>query len=218
MADRTRILFFFLLAWLAVIMLRMAYLGSGMSGRYRIASETVAGRTYLLPALRGSIYDAENRKLAWSEKHYDLVIQGTITSEEADELRSILGKRDVPDDMAIGFVIASLNSDELMSVEKLVRSTPGLHINSRLERVYINIPEIREKIGSVNPESGRGVSGWEKEYDAVLAGKNGSFYVVRDRKGRWLKDTGTIKVMPMPGRDVHVPFCVNGMNSAEISK
>lgn len=190
--------------WFAVIALRMGYLASGMSRKHRISSEMVSGRTYLLPALRGTIFDSDGKKLAWSEKHYDLIFLGTITDNEREELQEILAPRTISESPEIGDVVPSLAPAELMALENLLKNTPSLHIKSRLERVTVNDPAVKEKLGTL--ANGKGISGWEKEYDSILSGKDGSFYVSCDRQGRWLKNTGTIKNMPIPGRDVRVPF------------
>ena len=206
MEKRTRVVFFFFLAWFAIITLRLGYLASGMSGKYRISSEMVSGRSYPLPALRGTIFSSDNRKLAWSEKHYDLVLVSTITQNERESLQNILRSRSISLHPEIGYTIESLSFDELAALEKTVRNTPALHIKSRMLRVAVNDAVIQEKIGRIDPASGKALSGWELEYDAVLRGTDGSFHVTRDRKGRWLPNTGSIKVMPLPGRNVHVPL------------
>jgi cell division protein FtsI/penicillin-binding protein 2 len=213
MAGRTRVVFYLVAAWFAVIVLRMGYLASGVSQKHRIASETVSGMTYPLPALRGTIYDSNNTKLVWSEKHYDLVAVGSITVDEAEELRHILKERDIKEFPEHDTIAVSLSADELMALEKMLKTTPSLHVKSRIERVVVNDNAVREMAGSVDKETGRGVSGWEKEYDTILQGANGSFYVKRDRKGRWIPGTGNIKTMPIPGRDVHVPYSLNAQGA-----
>ena len=75
-----RKLFILFTVWLAVILLRMVWLAGDFSSWRRVETETIAGRTGTLPALRGSILDERGSRLAWSEKYYDLIFSGTLYS------------------------------------------------------------------------------------------------------------------------------------------
>lgn len=197
-----RKLFFFFLAWLAVILLRMAWLAGDFSHWRRIETQTIAGRTGKLPALRGTVFDAAGNKLAWSEKYFDLVISGTLYDEELDQLKSLLSKRMLPDTLPADFTIYKLDPDEVIALDVALKKIPALQIKSRVERICINRSDVKAKLGETDPRSGRGISGWEKEFDRQLAGTDGEFRVLLDRNGSWIDSTWEIKTMPVRGHDV----------------
>ena len=197
-----RKLFIFFIVWLAVILLRMAWLAGDFSNWRRIETQTVAGRTGKLPALRGTIYDSGGNKLAWSEKYYDLVISGTLYDEEIDYLKSLLPKRVFPAVLPLDHTIYKLDPDEVISLESALKKFPALQIKSRVERICVRSRSMPDKIGTVDPQSGRGISGWEKEFDRQLSGTDGEFRVLLDRNGSWIDSSWEIKTMPVRGRDV----------------
>lgn len=205
MTGRTKILFIFLSVWFLAITFRLGYLASGFSRRFRISSETISGRVYRLPAMRGNIIDGSGRILVWSEKHYDLTFQGTLSYDELETLRKLLPERRISFEMTMDSVIDSLTSDELAALEKLLRNTPALHVVTRLERRCVQEQEVLKLAGKLN-SAGKGVSGWEKEFDSILSGRDGSFRVTRDSRGRWIRSSGEIVNMPIPGRDVKVKY------------
>ena len=103
--SRTRVLFLILAAWFCLILLRLGFLASKMADNHRISSETVAGRSYPLPALRGSILDSSGKPLVWSEKHYDLEISGTLDTDETGELEKHLPRRDISKPVNVGDIL-----------------------------------------------------------------------------------------------------------------
>lgn len=204
--SRAKILFIFLTAWFAVILVRLGYLASGFAENHRISSATVSQRTYILPALRGKILDLSGTPLVWSEKHYDLEISGTLDDEEQEILKNKLSERNLTSTLSIGDEILSLTPKELTSLEKMVRNTPALHIKTRVVRVCSDHEEVRKLAGKLDPATGKGISGWEQEFDTLLSGRNGKFRITRNGSGRWLKNTGEIEALPIPGQNVKVPF------------
>ena len=208
MSVRSRLIIIFLTCWFAIIIVRMAYLASGFSSRFRIESEAVSGKLYKIQAHRGAIYDAKNRKLVWSEKFYRLTVSGTLDENETEQLKNLLSERELPQTIPLDHQIDHLTAKELLDVEKLVKNTPALHLSSVNVRRRIDAPGINKLAGTVSEKDGSGVSGWEKQYDNILRGTDGELRVTRDRMGRWLKGSGEIKKMPVPGRDVKLdmPF------------
>ena len=204
--SRTRVLFLILAAWFCLILLRLGFLASKMADNHRISSETVAGRSYPLPALRGSILDSSGKPLVWSEKHYDLEISGTLDADEFEKLRALLPERNISDSINIGDVFFSLTLRELAALEKMLKHTPALHVKTRVERVCIDHPEVRKLAGKIDSATQRGVSGWENEFDTLLRGKDGKLRVNRDSSGRWVKNSSEIEILPIPGQNVRVNF------------
>lgn len=204
--SRTSVLFAILTAWFCLILLRLGFLASKMADNHRISSETVAGRSYPLPALRGSILDSSGKPLVWSEKHYDLEISGTLDTDETGELEKHLPRRDISKPVNVGDIFPSLTVRELTSLEKMLRNTPALHIKTRVERVCIDHPEVRKLAGKIDSATQSGVSGWEKEFDTLLRGKDGRLRVNCDSSGRWVKNSSEIEMLPIPGQNVRVNF------------
>ena len=208
--SRTAVLFTLLSVWFIVILLRLGCLASGMADTYRISSETVSGRSYPIKALRGSILSADGKVLVKSEKHYDLEIAGTLDEDEFELLQEKLPARNIPATISVGDEINSLTPQELIALEKMLRTSPALHVKVRIERVVIDSEEIRRLAGKTDPKTGHGVSGWEKEFDPLLRGRDGKLRVTRDSHGRWLKNTGEIETLPLPGQDIKVPYTLDG--------
>lgn len=169
---------------------------------------------YHLP--RGRLLSSDGTPLAWSEKYFDLYWQGdTPPSPELDaELRSILGgdlSREIAADGS-RLLRRDLSPVQLESLDKCVSRNPSLAIHSRLERVAVNLAGIRPKLGEVALENGRqiGVSGLEKEYDAILAGKPGRYEVMLDRYRNWIESTLVLTTPAEAGHDVKLDLKIGG--------
>ena len=98
----------------------------------------------------------------------------------------------------------------MLALDRAVKRMPSLQIRSRVERVRVNGTGLKELIGELDPATGRGISGWEKEFDKQLAGSDGSFRVLLDRNGRWIENTWEIREMPRRGNDVQVDTVSGG--------
>ena len=203
-----RKLFFIFLVWMVVILLRMVWLAGDFSNWRRIEIEATASRTGVLPALRGTIFDGNGRKLAWSEKYYDLHFTGRVFPEEIDTLKTLLPLRTIPENIPNDFVITKLAPDEMLALDRIVKKIPALQITSRVERVRVDDAKAREQLGEIDPATGKPLSGWEKEFDRELSGNNGTFRVLLDRKGNWIDGTWEIREMPEKGRDIRVNWCL----------
>ena len=193
---------------MVIILLRMVWLAGDFSNWRRIETEATASRTGVLPALRGTIFDGSGRKLAWSEKYYDLHFTGRVFPEEIDTLKTLLPLRTIPENIPDGFVIAELAPQEMLALDRAVKKIPALQITSRVERIRIDDVKARELLGNLDSETGKPLSGWEKEFDSELSGTNGTFRVLLDRKGSWIDGTWEIKETPEKGRDVRVKWCL----------
>ena len=182
----------------------MAWLAGDFSDWRRIETETIASRTGVLPALRGTIFDSGGNKLAWSEKYYDLVVSGTLDTDELEQLKTLLPKRNISDKLPADCTIYKLEPGEVISLEGAIKKIPALQITSRTERIRAKRSGVTDQLGVTDPASGRGVSGWEKKFDEQLAGTDGEFRVLLDRQGNWINSTWEIKTMPVRGRDVFI--------------
>ncbi len=162
---------------------------------------------------RARLLDAKRTPLAWSERYFDLVWQ-EAAAPSSRFLRHIAGKLHMalePEKAMNGkswILRRDLTPEELLTVAAVLRQHPALAVRSRLERIAVNIPEVREKLGETRDINGclTGISGWEKEYDAVLRGTSGKYEVMLDRRRRWIDSTWQLTTPAVPGKDVVLPY------------
>ena len=169
---------------------------------------------------RARLLDEEGTPLAWSERYFDLVWKEAVAPDARtlDRVARQFPLKDDPEASVDGkswILRRDLTPDELLAVAPVLHEHPALAIRSRLERIAVNIPELREKIGWTELRKGelRGVSGWEAEYDAELRGTPGKYEVMLDRHWRWIDRTWKEIAPPVPGKDVKVPFKLAGSDS-----
>ena len=198
----------FFSAFLLLALGRAWYIAVPGRGKYIAVGEEMARRDVTIPASRGSILDADGVALAWSEHFYDLVSiapkRVPLTGNEVAALKKVL-----PDMEANGKTLKrNLTPGEVMGLEELIRSGVRVRIVVRNERIVIDSPEIRRRVGQVRAEAGgiRGISGWEKEFDGELAGSPGRMNVMLDRNRNWIHSSVKV-VKPMAGgKDVRLKY------------
>lgn len=192
-------------AWMLQALGRAWYIAVPGRGKYLAVGERMARRTVTLPAVRGRILDADGVVLAWSEHFYDLESTVPGPGFDGEELAAL--KRLIPDLALNGKSLRrNLTPCEVMSLEELIRAGVRVKIVGRTERIVIDSPEIRRRVGVVRTVGGvmRGTSGWEEEFDRELAGSPGRLSVMLDREHNWIRSS--VKVLkPMTGgRDVRL--------------
>ena len=213
--SRTRILCIFFTIWFLAAALRAWFIaGPGRDG-FIAAGEQAARRTFYIPARRGRILDANGVRLVWSERFYDLV--STCPNGDAlsgDEIRML--KTAAPEIAATGGVLfRGLDPGGLERLEEPLRSGVRARIVVRDERIVVDSPAIRLLAGKVVSHDGgwSGASGWEKEYDAQLAGTPGKFTVMLDRHRNWIASTVKMMELPEAGRDVRIAFSLRELEA-----
>ena len=191
--------------WLAVALIRAWYIVVPAGSGYIAAAERMARREVTIPAPRGRIMDADGVALAWNEHFYDLVPiapQRTLSHEELAALKKILPGLDTDGE----YLRRNLTPGEVVNLEELIRSGARIRIVARHERIVIDSPEVRRRVGNVRMERGviRGASGWEKEFDRELAGSSGRMSVMFDRNGNWIRSSVRILKPMREGVNVKV--------------
>ncbi len=197
----------FALAAFAVLFHYTIIRGSELKGE----SEKIAWREGVLPAARGRILDADGVVLAWTEMHTDLMLH--ILPEDPARRKDFLEmlKRDfdfVPEEtLAMQCVVYDVPMDEqtLKKYHAVTEKWGELVLRTRHERKRVDYPALADVIGSCAENADGvpcGMNGFEKKYDAALAGSAGKFRVMLDRRKKWFP--GTLKMMrsPEPGKDV----------------
>ena len=160
---------------------------------------------------RARLLDADHVPLAWSERYFDLIWQEP-TAPPTGTLRKLAAELALPMELEADgqnwILHRDLTPEELLKTAPVLQKHPALLVRSRLERIAVNIPEVREKIGMTELRQGalQGISGWELQYDAQLRGTPGRYEVMLDRRRRWIDSTWNLITPAIPGRDVRVPF------------
>ena len=191
--------------WLLPALGRAWYVAVPGRGKYIAFGENMARRTVTIPAVRGRILDADGVALAWSEHFYDLESTAPGGRLGDDELAAL--KKVIPNMSSKGKKLRrNLTPGEVMSLEELIRSGVRVKISVRNERIVIDSPEIRRRVGAVRMENGvmRGVSGWEKEFDRELAGSSGRMSVMLDSEHNWIRSSVKVLKPMVKGGDVRL--------------
>ena len=179
----------------------------------RKKSEKISWRTGVIPVLRGRILDKTGLPLAWTEAERDAVLEavpGTIRVREAlfREIGEIIPPPEPGGDTGPlpRVMIRNLTPGQMEKWAKLVRRYPAfVSIRTRILRKRVEYVSVRNTLGEcAADENGvqTGISGLEKEYEPILAGRPGRFRVMLDRQGRWMADSLRIEDGGEPGKDV----------------
>lgn len=208
MDSRHRVFFTGLIVAAAVIVLRMLFLAASGGSAYRAESSNIAEEKGRLPAIRGRIFDKNNSLLAWSERSYDLILKVRGTPEEEKHLQRLLKKNfnfTLPGkETTLPIIIKyALTGDELEKADDLAEKYPSLAVELRWER---RCSATDPRLGEVRQTGGteEGISGWEKEFNDRLRGREGTFSVMCDRRGRWMNSTFRIITPPQSGEDIYL--------------
>ena len=83
----------------------------------------------------------------------------------------------------------------------------GVRLEGYVEREYGAVSaSLRRRLGEIRWEGGRsvGISGLEREHDALLAGQPGLYRVLVDKRGQWVPETWQVLQPMRAGYDVHL--------------
>ncbi|MBT1248244.1 MULTISPECIES: penicillin-binding transpeptidase domain-containing protein [unclassified Thermosipho (in: thermotogales)] len=164
------------------------------SKNHRAFLNSLLTQTILTKGLRGTIYDRNGIKLAWSEKIPFLIYSKNM---EMDKLKNILTEKQLSELISSGKV--KLENHQIYGIEKL-----GYYIQYKEIRRYL--PEVLHIIGYLN-SNGKGSFGLEKTYNNILDGKLGSELVFSTPSGK-IKQR-IIQRIPENGQDLHTTIDFN---------
>lgn len=187
----------------------------------REKSEKISWRTGVIPVLRGRILDKSGLPLVWTEMEKDAVLDALPRSPRLKKaiLQAIEeifpGNTDKDPALLPRVLFRNLTPEQMEKWADLVRRYPSfVSIRTRILRKRVEYLAVRNTVGECDvDENGiqTGVSGLEKEYDPVLAGRPGRFRVMLDRNGRWMSDSLRIEDAGEPGRDVTLETLLRDM-------
>lgn len=201
--------------------------------KYDLQSKTNRLRELPLPAPRGVIFDRHNKViadnvigysvsvLAMKEDTLRAVLQrltGTISITPAQIEQSVRRFRRAPTRPTV--IIPDASFDVVSVLEEHRSLFPGLIIQSAPRRFYPDGPAVASFVGYVGEVSEAelaqssfadykagqqvGKQGLEKQYEALLRGKEGSQFVEVDARGRIVRTSGAQQdQIPEAGPDLH---------------
>ncbi len=206
--NRNRIILTVFIIWAFVITFRLFYYTSYSREHYLEEGNRNAWRNGTIPAARGRILDKDGLPLAWTRRYHDLVIEvyPDLCRTNSVLVREINGKMHglIPDEKKEKYVKKGLSPSEISLLRGYMEKYRGVKITPRLERIYVDYPEVRRILGKVDVYNGRycGLDGVEQEYDSELNGTDGMYVVMLDRYRNWIPGTWKSKTEMLPGKDV----------------
>ena len=194
----------------AIIAARAVYLGSWAREHYLKTSEKMSVRNISIPAHRGSIFDKTGRKLIWTRHRFELWCTLPAGKKFSGKHKAGLEKN-FPErnfanlsDWSVPLCL-DLTTEDIGKLEPLIRTGYPLKIRTVRQRRMINNSFVEKRAGDLR--NGKGISGWEKEYDSVLAGRNGMCRVVVDGRQNWIP--GSIELLEVPRHGKNVTLSID---------
>ena len=210
--KRQYVILVFFSVWALALCGMLFYYTIARGEELRAESRLLAWREGLMDAVRGSIFASDGTLLAWTELHYDLVLDPhklKYDSRALSAVEKMFGGRMNRIERGVEYpfvLVRALRIAELKTVnDVLLPRYPELSIRPRFARMRVDYAEVRELIGECGTTHENlmcGVSGLEKKYDSVLSGVPCRYKVMLDAKGRWFG--GTLKILSSgsAGKDV----------------
>ena len=211
--KRSKILLYFFAIWMTLIILCFLYFSVGNNKKYIEFRNKIAYKEQTTLSARGSILDKNRIPIAWSERKYDLYFK---TSNKKDNIvKKVFNIIDIlPKNAGSNLIKKNLLPSEIQNLKPLMQQSNFILIKPRLERKYVDLPNVRKLIGEVQRINNLtiGISGLEKEYDNILRGVNAKSVIMFDRSGKML--TKSMKVIQelKNGKDVILDKTINELN------
>ncbi len=228
--NRNRIIVILFISWACLITLRLFNYTVYSRDHYLEEGNKRALRAGVIPAARGKILDKNGQTLAWTQRYYDLVVEtypGLCQSntELVKELQAKI-KGLVQDRDAEKYLKKNLDPQEILLLKDYLNRYQGIKIVPRLERQYVDYPEVKKMLGKVDSYEDNvsgtvkmfGVSGLEKKYDQRLKGIDGEYEVMQDRNRNWIPGTWKLKSDMCPGEDVRLECSIEELIGKDRNK
>jgi cell division protein FtsI (penicillin-binding protein 3) len=197
-----------------VLAARVGQLQLGNGAKYKQLSVELALHTIPLTAQRGSIFDRNGRDLAMSIEKTTVYADPTLVTDPIGEaarlapalhvaesrLLANLSDKGTPTSPHHFVYLAHTVADNVAQAVQAMK-LPGVGFVPESARSYPAGSVGSAVIGQVRSD-GPGLSGIEKQYDALLAGKPGKLVVEQDPLGHDIPDTQETRVNAQRGIDV----------------
>jgi cell division protein FtsI/penicillin-binding protein 2 len=187
---RIGLLFVAFVALLLIALSRAAYLGTIKSGTLRADAATQQVSTVPVPAVRGTIEDANGTELAVSQTADDVTADPFLIKDPATVAPRLARLLGVPQAKVLadvsekrGFVYLAYDLPTAQAKAVVGLDIPGVSLIPEITRNYPLNSLAAQVIGWVGDED-QGLSGLEYRYNNVLSGRNGERRVVSDALGQ----------------------------------
>jgi len=156
--NRNRIIIAVFLLWALLITCRLFFYTVYSRDHYLEEGNKHAWRSGVIPAARGRILDKNGQSLAWTQRYYDLTVDVypdlcRANTKLIGELRGKL-KGLIPDDKREKYTKKNLTPSEIILLKDYLSKYQGVKIVPRLERQYVDYPEVRKMVGYVDTIEG----------------------------------------------------------------
>lgn len=176
--------------------------------RWRARAQEQHRRRVVLPAPRGTIYDRNGVPLAASQAAYRVAVAPGEVEDPASLvalLREVLGLSSTEARRAVDrrrrWVVVPGRYDEV--VRQRLSGERGVYFEPVMERLHPHGEVALELLGRVGVD-GRGLSGLELEFDALLSGQSGEAVVRRNARGEAIPGSLITVAEPVAGHDVYL--------------
>ena len=204
--------FYAILLWSGMLVLQLSnhMLLSGPA-RLQKMQESALQRK-LIPGRRGTIYDHNGRKLAWTELVFDL--RWTVPENQERRQRELAefarisfltDRLPLPEAMIPGQEI--ILCEELTAAQTKELAVKGIRFGAKFQRHH-DAAAIDLNLGNVKLNQGIeiGISGLEQEYDYLLQANYGVIMVMLDKKGQWIPLSFQEIIETQAGQDIYLNY------------
>jgi len=193
-----------ILAGLGAVVLRAAQVQLLQGRRYAEAARTQRTEHITLEARRGGLYDRDLTAIALTQETYHVGVAPNELRDPARDAQTLaralrLAPAVVREQLRKRYAYFG-GPFSAVEVQRL-RQLRGVHLEPVLNRFYPAPDFARAVVGRVG-DVGHGVSGLERMFDSLLAGKPGAAVVLKDRAGREYESPARRIASPVPGMDV----------------
>lgn len=205
---RSKIVLGILFGAFVLLILRALWLQALSTDFLQKQGENRYARRLVMPAIRGRILDRNGHVLASSMQVKAIwAIPEDTVGTPPDKLRQLAALLEMPEEA----VVSKLNSEksfvylkrqvELETADKIMElGIPGIQTKKEYKRYYPEGEAMAHVVGFTDIED-KGQEGIELAFQDILAGKNGSRRVIKDRLGRIVEDLQEAKD-PIDGQDL----------------
>jgi cell division protein FtsI/penicillin-binding protein 2 len=189
--SRIRLLLLLIVLAFAVLLARSAWIATVQAASLSSFAQAQTKATLVLPAGRGTIYDAMGSPLALGEQATTVFVDPhEITRPRSEAVRAarVLGLK--PKDVLKAlltknthFVYVLRKASPRLATLLAARKLPGFHFQAEERRTYPQGAVAAQVLGYAGVDN-TGLSGLELQLNPQLTGTNGSQTVVRDPIGR----------------------------------
>ena len=201
--------FSIILSWL-FICFRLFHVQVISGQYYQQKVKKQAQRKEYLPAIRGNIFDRNNKSLSRNIIHYTLSVNPRDVKnriELADAISKITGKsregylKKIDSKSKFEYLERNLQRDELGALH--TASFKGLNIERKYRRYYPHNHIAAQLVGYTDLDD-EGISGIEKDYNSYLKGSEGWVYKTKGWSGKVQRKNGLPFKSPIAGNNIQL--------------